>query len=564
MNKTVNINLAGHHFHIDEPAYVELQRYLNAIKASLDADGRDEVMSDIEARISELFSEANTSDKQVITSKNVASVISIMGQPEDYLLEDEAPKEKTSRTNYSSDPRKYFRDTENAYIGGVSSGLSYYFGIDALWIRLFWVMLFFGFGTGVLLYLILWILIPEAKTTADKLKMKGKPINISNIEDSFKEGFQTVKNGINDMAGSIDSESLKSTGSRIRKGSQSFFELLGDILGLLFKFLGKFIGLFLILITGIMLISFIVSLFSLGTVSFFHADWMYYTEAALTSSWPLWLVSLVAFILVGVPLVFMLMLGLSILSSKSKVMGRTAKFSLFGVWLIALVVAIVLGVKEGADFSIRSSDYNTAVLPITSEDTLYLNMVGNRMYHKHLHRDSDNSKIVYNTDNQRMIYSADVRLIVQSTKDANASLSIEKSALGATYTESKERALAIDYHYSIDSNTLNLDGYLLTDLDQRFRDQSVEIILYLPEGTVLFANRNTYSFHRNTDSYGDILKNGNEDHYLKILNNDTECLDCDNQTSVEFETTIEGGTWNMSLRHEFLELPALTSNINQL
>ena len=125
------------------------------------------------------------------------------------------------------------------------------------------------------------------------------------------------------------------------------------------------------------------------------------------------------------------------------------------------MVAIVLGVKEGADFSIRSSDYNTAVLPITSEDTLYLNMVGNRMYHKHLHRDSDNSKIVYNTDNQRMIYSADVRLIVQSTKDANASLSIEKSALGATYTESKERALAIDYHYSIDSNTLNLDGYLL-------------------------------------------------------------------------------------------------------
>ena len=99
--------------------------------------------------------------------------------------------------------------------------------------------------------------------------MKGKPINISNIEDSFKEGFQTVKNGINDMAGSIDSESLKSTGSRIRKGSQSFFELLGDILGLLFKFLGKFIGLFLILITGIMLISFIVSLFSLGTVVFF-------------------------------------------------------------------------------------------------------------------------------------------------------------------------------------------------------------------------------------------------------------------------------------------------------
>ena len=262
MNKTVNINLAGLHFHIDETAYFELQRYLNAVKASLDHEGRDEVMSDIEARISELFSEAITSDKQVITTQNVADVIAVMGQPEDYQLEDEQPKEKTSKsfTNY---PRKFFRDTKNGYIGGVSSGLSYYFGIDALYVRLGWILLFFGFGTGVLLYILLWILIPEAKTTADRLQMKGKPINISNIEDSFKEGFQNVKNGINEMADTFDKESLKSTGDKIRKGSQSFFEVLGDLILFLFKALGKFIGLFLMIITTILLISFVLSLFSL-------------------------------------------------------------------------------------------------------------------------------------------------------------------------------------------------------------------------------------------------------------------------------------------------------------
>ena len=497
MNKTVNINLAGLHFHIDESAYNELQRYLNAVKSSLDHDGREEVMSDIESRIAELFSEALTSDKQVITTQNVAAVIQVMGQPEDYQLEDDRPKEQSSKT-YTNYPRKFFRDTENSYIGGVSAGLSHYFGIDALYLRLGWILLFFGLGTGILLYIILWVLIPEAKTTADRLQMKGKPINISNIEDSFKEGFQSVKSGINEMADAIDRESIKNTGDKIRRGSQSFFEVLGDLLAFLFKAIGKFIGLFLMLITTVLLISFIVSVFSLGTASFLHPEWMYYVETALTSSWPIWLVSLTALVLVGVPLVFMLMLGISILSSKTKRMGRTTKFSLLGIWLIALVTSIVLGVREGADFSVKSSDYSTTDLPVSSADTLYLEMVGNCYYNKDMHRDSGNLKIVYDEDDHRLIYSSDIRLVVQSTKDDQASLSIEKSALGASYQQAKDRAQSIDYDFTMDGNRLKLNAYLLTDIEQRFRDQSVELTLYLPEGSVLYADENTYSFHRNT------------------------------------------------------------------
>ena len=547
MNKTVNINLAGLHFHIDESAYNELQRYLNAVKSSLDHDGREEVMSDIESRIAELFSEALTSDKQVITTQNVAAVIQVMGQHEDYQLEDDRPKEQSSKT-YTNYPRKFFRDTKNSYIGGVSAGLSHYFGIDALYLRLGWILLFFGLGTGILLYIILWVLIPEAKTTADRLQMKGKPINISNIEDSFKEGFQSVKSGINEMADAIDRESIKNTGDKIRRGSQSFFEVLGDLLAFLFKAIGKFIGLFLMLITTVLLISFIVSVFSLGTASFLHPEWMYYVETALTSSWPIWLVSLTALVLVGVPLVFMLMLGISILSSKTKRMGRTTKFSLLGIWLIALVTTIVLGVREGADFSVKSSDYSTTDLPVSSADTLYLEMVGNRYYNKDMHRDSGNLKIVYDEDDHRLIYSSDIRLVVQSTKDDQASLSIEKSALGASYQQAKDRAQSIDYDFTMDGNRLKLNAYLLTDIKQRFRDQSVELTLYLPEGSVLYADENTYSFHRNTSIYGDILDNGSEEHYLRILKNDTECLDCDNQSS----SIIKGqsSSWSLALNHK--------------
>lgn len=185
MNKTVNINLAGVFFHIDEDAYLKLQRYLEAIKRSFtDSQGQSEIISDIEARIAELFSERVQNEKQVVRIKEVDEVITIMGQPEDYLVDDEIFEDEPQPTyQRSSRPtKKLYRDTENSYIGGVSAGLGHYFGIDALWIRLIWILLIIGAGTGVLLYILLWVLVPEAKTTSEKLTMTGEPVNISNIE----------------------------------------------------------------------------------------------------------------------------------------------------------------------------------------------------------------------------------------------------------------------------------------------------------------------------------------------------------------------------------------------
>ena len=182
MKKTISINLAGLFFHIDEDAYNQLQNYLAAVKRSMQNEqGTSEIIADIEARIAELFSERISSSQQVITSKIVEDIINIMGQPEDYNIDDEnhnnTTDEHTNNTN-----KRLFRDKENAFVGGVSAGLGHYFGIEALWVRLIWILLVFGLGTGVLLYVILWCLIPAANTTAEKLSMMGKPINITNIE----------------------------------------------------------------------------------------------------------------------------------------------------------------------------------------------------------------------------------------------------------------------------------------------------------------------------------------------------------------------------------------------
>ena len=184
MNKTVNINLAGTFFHIDDDAFAKLTRYLDAIRRSFsDPQGQDEIIRDIEARIAELFSEKIEDDSQVITLKELDEVITVMGQPEDYIIDEEifedTPDSKKRRSRSSSSYKQLFRDIDNKFIAGVSSGLGHYLNIDALWIRLIWIVLvLIGWGTPILIYILLWVLVPAAESTSDKLKMEREPINI--------------------------------------------------------------------------------------------------------------------------------------------------------------------------------------------------------------------------------------------------------------------------------------------------------------------------------------------------------------------------------------------------
>jgi len=196
MNKTININLANTLFHMDEDAYNKMRRYLETVKRSFaNTPGSDEILADIEARIAELFYEKLENERQVITQKEVDEVIAIMGQPEDYMVDEDIFEDepRTRNTSQQTRVKKLYRDTEHKYVAGVSSGLAHYLGIDPLWVRILWVFLTIGSGGGfILLYGLLWILIPEASTTAQKLDMRGEAVNISNIERKVKEGFEDV------------------------------------------------------------------------------------------------------------------------------------------------------------------------------------------------------------------------------------------------------------------------------------------------------------------------------------------------------------------------------------
>ncbi len=547
MNKTVNINLAGTFFHIDEDAYQKLQRYLEAIKRSFtDSQGRNEILADIEARIAELFNERVENDKQVVSIKEVEQVITIMGQPEDYMVDEEIFDDEPKRTYTSSrtsSTRKLYRDTESAYIGGVSSGLAHYFDVDPLWIRIAWVILFFGFGTGFLVYILLWILMPAAETTSEKLAMSGKPVNITNIEEKVKEGFSNVKESLDGVADKVKNGDYNKAGDKIKNTSRSFFDALGSVIMFFFKIFAKFIGIILIIIGATTLIALIVSLLSVGVVDLFHFDGIDMAHTFYSSNLPIWVVSLLVLFAVGIPFFFIFILGLKILVNNLKSIGRTANFTLLALWLASIVTLAIFAAKEVAEFSREGEFTDTIELNVKANDTLFVEMLNNEKYARNDYRRND-FDIVFTDDDVKQIYSSNVRFSVRSTNDSVAYLKVVKNARGRTYQDARDRAQEIDYNLSYNSGKLLLDNYFLTNADNKFRDQDVRITLYMPEGSVIYSDESTRNF-RSWRYTSDIISHGKENHYLKVRYNDTDCLDCDDSDSI-IEIKDEDASFEMN------------------
>ncbi len=190
MKITVSINLGGYSFNIDDDAYSELKRYLKNLELHFaEEESSSEILSDIESRMAELFRGKLTAYKQVITIDDVNQVISVLGTPEDI-----SDNEKRSAGDKFSTPgyHRMYRDPDRRIIGGVCSGMGAYWNIEPWLVRVIFLILAMVGGLGILIYLILYIVLPEAKTTAQKIEMKGDPVNIHNIKESVKKEFDTV------------------------------------------------------------------------------------------------------------------------------------------------------------------------------------------------------------------------------------------------------------------------------------------------------------------------------------------------------------------------------------
>ena len=203
MNKTLSIGLAGFSFTIEEHAYIKLSDYLAALRSSLDANEADEVMHDIEIRMVEIFKDS-LGKREVINDIDVERVIAQIGRPEQieeqeeaYYSEKSKKKEQKTSGSYSGN-KKLFRDPEKQKIAGVCAGLAHYVGMDISAMRAIWLgIAILGVFTAaistsliVLIYVILWIVLPQAQTATDFLKMKGKPMNFDNLKNESNKLVQ--------------------------------------------------------------------------------------------------------------------------------------------------------------------------------------------------------------------------------------------------------------------------------------------------------------------------------------------------------------------------------------
>ncbi|MDA9284966.1 PspC domain-containing protein [Flavobacteriaceae bacterium] len=194
MNTTKDIHVK---FTMDDEAYIILKSYLNKLTIAFSSNSsKNEILEDIESHIAELFS-ANSSINRVISVSDVNNAIDVLGTPEE-LAEDENEQDKPSKNTNTN--KKLFRDTDDSYVGGVASGLAHYFGISPAWIRVLFILFFFlpvPFTT--LAYIILWIVVPSAKTSADKIRMNGEAVSVASIKNKIESVLPEIEKEITDF-----------------------------------------------------------------------------------------------------------------------------------------------------------------------------------------------------------------------------------------------------------------------------------------------------------------------------------------------------------------------------
>ncbi len=474
MNKTLSVNIGGIVFHIEELAYDKLNRYLDAIKGYFTtSDGRDEIIQDIEGRIGEMFQERITNGKQVIIESDVDQIIDIMGRPEMFAgLHDETsgesiPSSASERRSY----RRLYRDPDDRVIGGVCSGLGHYIGLDPVWLRIAFAVAFFVFGSGLLLYIILVIVMPKALTTAEKLEMKGEKVNITNIKKSVEDEISSVRSHYS------------------QQGSQSglarFFDAIGQIFTAIFRLLGKILAVFFIIIGVIILISFALALLAiLGVggiaIPFFITD-MFMEPWQQSMAWA------GAFLVIGIPLIMIIFKAINVLF-KIKVESRILNWSAFALWIAGIIISISVATTIARDFRVRETQRTEIPIMQPLSDTLYLDVFAPDRYRDEYfyidnHKVNDPWDVSDENDTIRM---GDVRMNIIKSTTGKFELVQVASARGLDRRQAVNNARTIEYHVGQTDSLIRFDETFILPHGTKFRKQKIQLILKVPEGKSVY------------------------------------------------------------------------------
>ncbi len=479
MNKTISINLGGSIFNIEEDAYLVLKSYLDRIKSNFATDTSvEEIMSDIEGRIAELFSSKLQAPKIVIDKKDVEEIMIVMGRPEDFAPENSAQshsQQTGSNANEGTpkhDRRRIYRDTDDAYVGGVCSGLSYYLGWDPIILRIGFVLLVIFGGSGIPAYIILWAVIPAASNTAEKLRMRGEPVTIDNISKFVNE---EAKNA---------SDRVRGFEERMKSKMQNRPNAVGSIFRRVFGALFVMFALFLLIafVTGS------VFTFNGGPAS----NLTMIDELVFQNDGNLWWLIIGGHLVVLMPIFAILYIGFRLLVENSKrVKGLPWIF--LTLFIIGILITVVGSATLIREFSRDNEVMQTLTIDSIADSTFAIDVKNDTVF---LGRSTNDERYPFDWHSKigdKNYYGNDIYFSIKTISTLDTpKLVIERRASGKTLSEAGERAEKIDYAYSLNGNKLTLDPYFTTPSNEPYRNQSVKILLYLPNGTRIEMNDNMH------------------------------------------------------------------------
>ncbi len=333
MKKTITITIGNTIFYVEEDAFSELSKYLDSVKSHFAnrPDG-EEIIADIESRIAEHFLKGRGHKERTVTINDVETLITSMGKPEEFA--DGEGSESASEGKQSGAPhKKLYRDTSDMMAGGVASGIAAYLGIEPIIMRIAFVLFTLSWGFGIAIYILLWILMPEAKTASEKLQMKGDPITLKSIDKAMKQTAEKIKNE-----------------TWWKKTARAISETLSATFGVIFK---KIIPIFFKVIVIIIGVSILVSaIFALLGITFGFAVLIFNLDSTLIDfplrtilSGGLLLTTLIsAFLAVVIPVIFILISGLLLARMRMMQKGWLA-LGLLGLWFASLIALGVCATK---------------------------------------------------------------------------------------------------------------------------------------------------------------------------------------------------------------------------
>ena len=499
MNKTFTVNIGGSVFHIDENAYYRLDQYLTAIRKSFSKEEGEEIVHDIEIRIAELLSENINDLHKVVTIEDVDRIIAIMGKPEDFIDDNASDGDQQEKTYTYIPEKKLYRDPENAVLGGVLAGLGHYLKIDTVWIRILFLILVLFFGTGVMLYIILWIVIPKAKTTTQILEMKREPVNISTIEKVVKDNFNYVSNKINE----VDYEQIKKQTKIAGKTGGKWFR--------------NIVGVLLIAISALILFGTILGL----TATFMNKELI--TNQAIKNQIPLFMeytystttTFILFFLLSSLPFIGLLLIGLRLIYSNIKYVGFTI-IALFIIWFASgILISIPLlnaknyvELRDDHDLNLKNTDFGDFNFPTT--DRINVQIVDAKYF------DSDRTT----TEGYEVMTNENIPVVVEIMPTYLPNI------YGLTALETDITKLGVDkitvntslFQFEEQSQQLLISNVFTPS--ETYENLKAKYILYIPENHKIFISENIYPLLKDKDQF-------KPNHWYKLNENKVfVCEDC--------------------------------------